>query len=375
MTLSTSFSSPSLAREQHSWISRDPLGVCTRPASTLLRFTISSGDSSLLLQNVFITALAQITFSFLRPNELALSTRVCPYWSEIIGSEITWKDQCRNQGFPERLPNGISYKQVIKDFYRSMFGKDFYADYIGHVGVIPPIPEHFIVRAYHPDPYGEAGQLIKDSFQLLLDPPKPITIEINANSSTIVDEKGNLIEQASSSSSKDAFQKNGSKKALRVNSTINNIGKIAEKHLKKGIKTGISDRSWENILQQHGDNRSPSGWSFQKKSVVGQGLTYPEQQDLAAKARLEVVSLKARILFNILTQIRSGIGPDTTITARTSTVTLLDGTPLYPYQSLVGWVPSGPSHRLRLTYSPLVDLSTIGAAVGMPLIIKEQRAA
>lgn len=104
-----------------------------------------------------------MTFSYLRPNELALNTRVCRYWNGIIVSEITWKDQCKNEGFPERLPDGISCRQVIKDFYPSMFGKDFYTDYIGDVGVVLTIPEHFIARAYQPDPIpdpnGKPGQL------------------------------------------------------------------------------------------------------------------------------------------------------------------------------------------------------------------------
>lgn len=367
-------SSSSLEQGQHFQASRDPLGVCTRAVASLRIGGVNDGilvspdNPNLVHQNLFIKAIAQLTFSFLRPNELAPNTRVCRYWEEIINSEITWKLQCGIQGFPERLPEGISYKRVIKDFYPSMFGKDFYKKYIGDVGVVPTIPENFITRAYLadsiPDPMGKPEQLVKDNFVLVLDPPGPITIEINADSTTVLDENGNLTEQAPSTPSKDECKKDGSKKVLRVDSTINNIGMVAAKHLKKGIITGFSHSSWRMILEHHGDKRSPSGWSYQRKSVVGLGLSYPAQEELAANAGLEVVSLKARVVFNIMTKIRSGMSPDAIYVANTSTVTL-DSIYSIPIQSAVWWVGSGSSARLSLTFGDALD-PVVGAAVGVP---------
>ncbi|HSW73514.1 MAG TPA: F-box protein [Chlamydiales bacterium] len=357
MSFTTSLASLPHKQDQYLRASRDPLGICSRSAST-------SRSSSSSFQKVFSEEIAQETFRYLRPNELALKRTVCRYWNGIINTEITWKDQCKNQGFPARLPDGISCRQIIKDFYPSMFGKDFYTDYIGDVGVVPPIPEHFIIRAYLEDPVGEKpAQLAKDTFQLVLD-PEFITIELDANSPPALDANGNLIEQASSSISEDECKKGEGKKTLKVGSTITNIGKITAKYLKKGVKIGFSQHSWPNIFEQHGNKCSPSSWSFQRVSVVDRGFTYAAQQDRAIKAGLEVLPLKARILFNLFTRIRSGVGPDT-IVARTSTVTLSDNI-RHPRQSTVYWSGCNPFGLLELNFYT-IDISIhVGAAVGVP---------
>lgn len=364
MSLATSVTFMPDRHDQYPRASRDLLGICSRSASTL-GSSSSSVDSNLSHQNVLIRVVARVMFSYLRPKELARNSRVCRYWNGIIDSEIIWKDQCKRQGFPERLPDGISCRQVIKDLYPSMIGKDFYSSYIGDVtGVVPTIPENFIASAYLADPMDKKpARLAKDTFQLVLD-PEFITIELDANSPPALDANGNLIEQASSSISEDECKKGEGKKTLKVGSTITNIGKITAKYLKKGVKIGFSQHSWPNIFEQHGNKCSPSSWSFQRVSVVDRGFTYAAQQDRAIKAGLEVLPLKARILFNLFTRIRSGVGPDT-IVARTSTVTLSDNI-RHPRQSTVYWSGCNPFGLLELNFYT-IDISIhVGAAVGVP---------
>lgn len=295
----------------------------------------ANAEPNLAHKNNFITAIAELTFSFLRPNELALDARVCRYWQEIISSDRTWQVQCEVQGFPKKLPAGISCRQVIKDFYPSMFGKDFYTDYIGDVTAIPAIPENFIARAYLPDPF-EAGKLVKDNFVLVLDPGF-IALEILSN------------------------------KFLEVPTTIKNIGVIAEKCIKRGHTTGFDENSWRNIFLQHGDTRSPSAWSYQRKVVIGSSANYAAQCELAAKNGFKVESLKTRVLFSILSQIRIGKDPDTHYVARTSTVTLVSATPHLQVQSAVTWTGSCITARVCLVGDPF-DASHVGAAVGVKQI-------
>lgn len=357
MSLSTS-----LVREQHPRASRDPLGVCTRSGSC------SAGTPTDLNQHHktgFITDVAVETFSYLKPYELALITSTCRYWKKTINSELTWQFQCTVHNIPKRIISAcvpyVPYQKIIKDLYSNifanMFDERFYRRYNIDPGPIVPIPQNFIEAAYCLDPLGRPGELVKDNFQLMYR-PEFVTIELDENLSLAIDKQGNLIEQAPSASSKDECKKDGRKKFLKVGFTINNIGKIAAKYLKNG-NTGFSEGSLPNILQQHGDKLSPSGWSYQRKSVVGWGLSYSSQQALAANAGLEVVSLIDRILLNLFTQMRSGIGLDTTNVARTSTVTLNDST--IQRQSSVRWMASYGLCLLGADF----DYGS-GAAVGVP---------
>lgn len=262
----------------------------------------------------------QEILSFLRPTEVALIvTRVCRYFKRTVDLEATWQRQGEIQGFPERLPEGMTYKRVIKDLYPSMFGKDFYSDYFGEAGKVPRMPPHFIEMAYLPEPLAEAqlGERVKDKYQLVLRPEN-------------------------------------------IANTINNIGQIGRKHRKKGRGVCFSDGSSKDIFRQHGNTLSPAGWSFQRKYPVAQGEPYPQQRAYIEQAGLEVVSLIDRALYGVLQQIskpkKASYYCDWT--ARCSTVTLKDG----PKQSIV-WnaVDLGIVHLTIEDWSP-------GVAVGIPLI-------
>lgn len=338
---------------------RDPLGVCT---STRVVTFIPPKNYDVLLRKLFeIPVLIRMTLCYLSFDELAHNLRVSKEWHMIIDNETTWKIVSVIRGFPDQLPPKISYKQLVRDFFPTMLGQEVYRKYIGEVQNVPPIPPHFIDWGYRPDPLPEGRPgLVKDNYQLVYRPAYVI-LDLDADSPAALDEKGNLIEKASSAPSK-GVQKDSSKRALKVGFTSNNIGKIAEKYLKEGTKTGFSQNSWGNIFQQHGEELSSSGWSYQKKAVIGKGLSYPSEQELAAKAGLEVVSLIDRIIFNLLTYIKSGETPSTDV-ERSSTVTLSDD--MVPRQSAVWWDTSGPSARLNLYF--LIGFSfRVGSAVEVP---------
>jgi len=94
----------------------------------------------------------------------------------------------------------------------------------------------------------------------------------------------------------------------------------------------------ENILQQHGNSRVVAHWIGQKKDLIGLGLAYAEQQELAEAQGFEVDTLIDRMLFNIFKFIRSGEFL-TEHWQRTSTVTL-SGRPQVSYQTTVYWASS-----------------------------------
>ncbi|OGN56817.1 MAG: hypothetical protein A3C42_02395 [Chlamydiae bacterium RIFCSPHIGHO2_02_FULL_45_9] len=297
--------------------------------------------------------------SFLNPSELAILERTNKALQE--AARRSWQDQCIIQGIILlATPDGITHRQIFKDLYPGIFGAQFYKDYLGNVGCVPPIPEKFIEMAHCPDPLGNPGETIKSNYQLMLIPAF-ITITVGNDSSLTLDEKGKLV-KAEIRNKLPSFEK-----TLEIPVTLNNLAMLAKRALRRGNQTSFfKGLSWCNIFQQHGDKPvRESRWSYQKKVVVGRGQPYNEQKNFAEGARLEIVSLIERVLFNLLTYISSQNCPDDEYVVRTSTPTLDSHVPPKPWQSIVWWPTSGPSARLGLTRDNFGD-NGVGVAVGVP---------
>lgn len=329
-------------------------------------------DSNVGHRKIFFTEVARETFSFLRPDELALNSRVCRYWKGIIDSELTWQRQCTVHKIPKRiLSTRVTYREIMKDLYSDIFANKFderfYRRYNMDPGAVPPIPQNIIEWAYRPDPFGEPGELVKDNYQLMFS-PEYVTIELDANSPLVLDKQGKHIKEVPSASSRDECK--GLARTLKIGLTINNLMKLVENY----FKAGISDFCRKEIFQQQGDNLSASGWSFQRKSVVGIRLLYPAQQALATNAGLEIISLKDRILFSVLTRLGSGNYADYDKAARTSTGAFVkrnDGAPsVTPLNMALTW-NEGIINGGKAAPSLLITaIHGVGAAVGVPAVPK-----
>lgn len=349
----------------------------TSPSSASLNSAGTIADVNLKIKKKFFEAAAREIFSFFRPDELAVNARVCSYWKGIINSELTGKRQCTVYAIPKRvLAARLTYQEIMKDLhsdvFAKMFGERFYRRHGMDPGPVPPIPQNFIEWAYRPDPLGEPGELVKDNYQLQFS-PEYITIELDANSPLVLDKQGKHIIEVPSTSSADECKGLTRKRTLKIGLTINNLAKLAKHY----FNTGISSCSREAVFHQHGDTLSAPGWSYQRKTVVGKRLphhafpTYALQQEFAVQAGLEIISLKDRILFTILTRIGSGIYADYNNAARTSTSAFIkrpDGAPpVTPLNMALTWnVGIITGERDAPPSLVILAMHGVGAAVGVP---------
>ena len=80
-----------------------------------------------------------------------------------------------------------------------------------------------------------------------------------------------------------------------------------------------------------------------RKNIIGMGLSFPEQQELAAKKGVVIPQLLHRIMFNFLEKVRSGTVnayPDESpIFARTSTLVLVN------HSTAMSWACGGGSFK------------------------------
>lgn len=263
-------------------------------------------------------------FSFLRDSDLQnliLVNRALHSSMSLISQKLI-----NSQKFiPESLPSDVNHKQFLFNKFPNAIKADFYQEHFGEVGIVPPVPRCFIEMAPRP------------GFKLIFI-PEYITITVGPNSPLMLDEttavngkKARLIEDP-----KRAPQ--GQARKIIVPVTSNNMILLAQKYLKKNHSSqfgGISEYSWKNVLNQNGDiGVGRPHWSYQKEDVVRFGKY----------EGLEIVPLCDRILFHLLSYIKSGKIP--AFVERTSTI--VNSNNGQPWPSSIGWPVSGPVFHLSL---------------------------
>jgi len=319
--------------------------------------------------------------TFLEPQDLACSARVCKSWNKHVESEAQWKVQCQIllDLSPETdprsyVPESPSYKAIFRVVYANILGKGVYERHIGGVGSVPRIPKGLSLRRWNqPDPCDPTKKIGPEHVWMYI--PSHIEIDSEGVALSKIDDPSEseapllLRREAGLGEQVSREIGFGTNSVLKVPVTINNI-KVLFEHPKEGNPSTYGC-IWDKIVEQHGNKRWAAGWVCMRKDVIGKELTFAAQQTLARSNKVVLSELLPRILFNFLEHVRSGtanIYPDGQpwIFARTSTIThdetiAHDGQDGAWHSGCGAGSPSG----LNIAYD-ISDFCDVGAAVMLP---------
>ncbi len=315
--------------------------------------------------------------SFLEPQDLACSARVCRCWNGRVNWEVQWKIQCQNlldlspETDPKNyVPETPSYKAIFRLVSANILGRSVYERHIGKVGSVPRIPKGISLQRWNqPDLCDPTKKIGPEHVWMYI--PSHIEIDSEGVALSKIDDpedeeaplllrrKADLVERVSRTV---GFE---TRSVLKVPVTINNIEVLFERP-----KTGNPSTYgsiWDQIVKQHGNKRSAAGWVCMRRDVIGRNLSFAEQQALAGSSGVVLSELLPRILFNCLEHVRSGAaniypdGQNPWTYARTSTLTRnSEGDALHS-----GCGDGSPS-GLSIDLIHIFDCDDVGVAVVLP---------
>ncbi len=343
---------------------------------------ISTGNTNSsimkLPHEVFVNVL-----SFLEPQDLACSARVCRSWNRHVKSEVQWKIQCQNlldlssETDPRSyVPEASSYKAIFRVVYANILGASVYERHIGGAGSVPRIPKGLSLRRWNQHDLCDPTQTKKIGPEhVWMYIPSHIEIDSEGVALNKVDDpddaeaplllrrEADLVQRVSRTVGFGARPENS---VLKVPVTINNI-KVLFEHPKTGNPSTYS-YIWDQIVEQHGNKRSAAGWVCMRRDVIGRNLPFAEQQALAGARGVVLSELLPRILFNCLGHVRSGAaniypdGQNPWTYARTSTLTRDSQGNAWPSGCGVG----SPSGLIVDHAHDILDSVFVGVAVVLP---------
>jgi hypothetical protein len=314
--------------------------------------------------------------SFSSPRELAYLELVCKNWRRFINSPGQWKAQCQMQLHVSidpspYLPKALFSKEGFLQLMSSsnILDENIYKYWIGNVGPVPPIPKQISPdKSSDPDPC-DPTKTIGEEYVWMYCPSHIETTHLKGFYLDGPDDPKNPEAPRLVKSMLSYIGLGAKPETLKVPVTLNNVRELFQ-HPKRGNPSKYSF-IWNEIFEQHGNKRIPGGWTCMKKSVIGIGLSFAEQQALAKEKGVTISPLIERILFNFLQHVRSG-DPNTypdgkapqTI-ARTST--------LISFVRKTDW-PSGcgDGDPSGLSLSPyyIFDFISTGLSVALPVEVQ-----
>lgn len=251
-----------------------------------------------------------LVLSFLKPEELECIERVCKSWKQFIEKTGQWKRHCQYQlNIPADidpksvLPDGWDYKKGCLLASPKVFDERIYQYYLGaSVGQVPPIPEEIsLTRRNEPDPCDPTKTIGQNYTWFYC--PRDIEIYDDGSFPLDLDKPDNPNDEEAPKLVPKQAGKNVEKRVLKVPNTINNLGQLF-KHPKNG-KALTYTSIWDQISKQHGNKRIRSEWICMRDDVIGKGLSFPEQQEIANQHGVVIVPLIHRINFSFLKNISS----------------------------------------------------------------------
>lgn len=293
---------------------------------------------------VFPNEIGLHVLSFLSRKELLIADKVNKFFRSLINT-AAMRESVRINFIPESLPKGITYKHFFLNLFPNALGADVYRENLGEVDIIPKIPRHFIERA-------KEGKLV------LI--PEFIAIEVDENSPFELIETKKMPRLVKNL---DQWIPTGKIKKLLVPVTLNNILLLVQKLSKKNSQFGGLKAHWKNVCRQHGDTGvGPSHWSLQKIEAIAIDDDYSVQVKQAQDAGYEVIPIVDRILFYLLSYLKTGKFPENTYVERTSTATFRDNGE--SRQTAIHWQSEESIFYLSIDY--FNSYFRVGVAVRIP---------
>jgi hypothetical protein len=235
--------------------------------------------------------------SFLNTRDLTRVERVNSTFQE--SAERCWGDRCCKEiSLPKSddlmLPAGMSAKSCFLFLIDTIFDERVYERHIGNVETAPPISKAAFLRLCNtPDPCDPTKIIGREYILMYI--PESITIT----------QKGISLSKEDDPNDPQAPQlirgDSTSEKTLKVAVTINNLAKLFSVP-KAGVISNYLKPS-EGVISILGDQRVLPGWVCMRKDVIGLGLSFTKQQELAIEKGVIIPEIISRILFHFLFQI------------------------------------------------------------------------
>lgn len=335
--------------------------------------------------------------SYLEPQDLVCSIKVCRAWKCHVEAECQWKTQCQilldlpSQTDPKSYVPGLSsYKAIFRQVYASILGEHVYSRYIGTIESVPRIPKSISLQRWNePDPCNPALDLTKPFWKPGTIGEKYVWVYIPSDI-IITDSKGVfalskeddpndteapelLLKEEGLEESVSKPIEFGTQSVLKVPVTINNI-KVLFKYPKEG-KPLIFEVEEDQIIKQLGNKRWPAGWFCMRNEVFAKGGRFVNQDEIVSCRRVVHSELLPRILFNCLKHVRTGevnIYPDDeNLMTYARTSTRITRSELDNSRPVICGYSSPDVLRVAIYFPHFVDDLSVGVAVELP---KEVRA-
>ena len=254
--------------------------------------------------------------SWLEPKDVEPAARVCKAWERFINETDQWKKQCQIKlGLSSKidpknyLPEGPSYKRRLELVFANILDGRVYERHIGEIGPVPRIPKEISLKKWSERDPCDPTKIIGREYVWMYF-PSYIEIERKGYSLDKIDDPKDLqasklirSEEGPERKVLEKIEFGAQNTTLKVPVTINNLVELF-KHPKIGNPSAYS-HIWDQIVEQHGNERRPAGWICMKKDVIGSGLRFAEQQKLALESGVVLSTLLPRILFNFMQHVRS----------------------------------------------------------------------
>jgi len=341
--------------------SRAPLSKADEPTSNLM------SSSALWASGKVHPDITDRVVEFLALRDTGVLATINKAWKEQIESN---SQQCESHGLaPSAVPADQTKRGMLKDLYQGSLSPYFIRPRLGNPGPMVPIPIEFIQKANCLDPLGNGEERFKDNYTLVFI-PETLKITVPPWFPLTLSSSGHLYEEPSCFDDvgelKEVDEKDYADQKdldLEVPVNLNNLV-FLEKYLKLGVLE--FHESSGPFLTEHGDERvRKSHWSYQRRSGVGRGLSYTNQETLAKDLGLEVAPFLDRCFFVFLSSMtRENI--DWGYGTRTSTRCLNDSLPDGSRQLAIWWKRPCTPIKGVLFVGPISDQPTVGVAVQVP---------
>jgi len=280
-------------------------------------------------------------FSFLGRRELAISERVCRTWFKYIDLSGQWRRQCQvllgihpmidpkpnDSNDPATyLPSCPFYRRSLQLMSSRIFDGNFHEQYFispslrirANIGSVPPIPEKISLKRWNePDFYNPLTATIGTKYVWIFFPSYVETIIPGDSLYYLNKEDDPEDPKAPRICRRDpdlgevlvaglGFRTKSENKVLRVPMTFYNIMRLCAPDMPENTIWGP--------LEDYVDTRMPSEWICMRGDVIGRGLSFPDQENLANENGASISDATHRLFLTFLRKAR----PKTTIFSETN---------------------------------------------------------
>lgn len=257
----------------------------------------------------FLTSDLHQTYSakYLEPSDIAHASQVCKQWKHVFSDQNLWKAISKEEGIPlVRSANGevFNCQKTFQVLYPITLSGRKISQFIGMVDEeIPPISEKQFNELNELDPY-EKGKLKKETWVVVI-VPSHVLRSASQDVPFALDEAGNLVQNQQTAATEE--------KQLKIPLSLKNLNILCLYPLTGKKETPVFDsNSTSAVFDQCGLSTNKINIYFMRRHIVeeSRGKPYAEQEKLLKDHGDEVIPLKPRALFDVISILQKRNCPD-----------------------------------------------------------------